>query len=429
MNPHFLKPFYLILLVTFVPLKQIQSQENWPQRFTNQVFNKNIKTVRLHIDGLELSTPIISLNSFDKLHFSFDDLDGDFKNYYYTLIHCSQDWSRSDISSFDYVEGFTEDQITDYAFSFNTLQDYTHYQLQLPNESMKITKSGNYIIAVFADNDLDQIILTRQFFVMEPYVEIEGQVKRTMAIRYSSTHQEIDFTINHKGYSIQNPFDEIQVMVRQNKRPDNAISNLKPSFVHDEALVYDYETEILYQGGKEFRWFDMQSIRYQKERIKMVEMIRDTTHVYIAADPVASFEKYYYRKDMNGQYFINLQEGNNPNLEPDYVIVHFTLPFKTPLNEGEIYVTGSFNDWCVSGCKPMIYNFDRKSYEATYYLKQGYYNYVYGYLEEDQKTLDIEMIEGSSFETENEYEVFVYHKTFGSRYQKLIGYSIFNSLY
>lgn len=425
-----LSKFWLAtLLLILFNSRHANSQALWPEQMGNQVYHHNIKTVRLHLEGLQLSTPIITLNSFEKLHFSFDDLDGDFKTYYYTLVHCDHNWVPSDINAFDFLEGFTEDMITDYAFSFNTLQPYTHYRLQIPNENMKPVAAGNYVIAVFADNDPSTLVLTRQFFVIDPAVDVDGQVKRTSSIRHSATHQEIDFRIIHRNYYISNPFDEIEIMVRQNKRNDNAITGLKPGFIHDEALVYDYETEILFAGGKEFRWFDIQSIRYQKERIKMVEYIADTPHVYIAADGVSSFEKYYYRKDVNGQYFPGIQEGTDDDLEADYVMVHFTLPFKTPLSEGELYVVGGLNEWCTNHCKPMTYNFDRKAYETSIYLKQGYYNYAYAYSSGPQQVNDLEFIEGSSLEAENEYEVFVYHRPFGSRYEKLVGYKVLNSLY
>ena len=65
--------------------------------YKNQSFNKQIKTVLCHKIEEELSLQIINLNSDDKLLVSFDDLDADIKNYYYTIIHCNADWTASDL--------------------------------------------------------------------------------------------------------------------------------------------------------------------------------------------------------------------------------------------------------------------------------------------------------------------------------------------
>ena len=35
-------------------------------------------------------------------------------------------------------------------------------------------------------------------------------------------------------------------------------------------------------------------------------------------------------------------------------------------------------------------------------------------------------LEGTHFQTENEYEVFIYYRDMGSRYDELIGYTVVN---
>ena len=110
-------------------------------RFENYIYKDNIKTAILHKEGWQLSSPVIELNSNEKIKLSFDDLDADSKNYYYTIIHCNANWEPSDIRDSEYIEGFIENQITDYKFSFNTMQNYTHYNLIIPNEDLNIRNS------------------------------------------------------------------------------------------------------------------------------------------------------------------------------------------------------------------------------------------------------------------------------------------------
>ena len=55
-------------------------------------------------------------------------------------------------------------------------------------------------------------------------------------------------------------------------------------------------------------------------------------------------------------------------------------------------------------------------------LKQGLYNYRYVTRDNSGRPVTADL-EGNFYETENEYSVYVYHRAFGERYDKLIGFS------
>jgi len=82
--------------------------------YTNSTFNPKIKTILCHKTEEELSLPIINLDSDETLLVSFDDLDADIKNYYFTIIHCNADWKESELMKSEYISGFTNEPITDY---------------------------------------------------------------------------------------------------------------------------------------------------------------------------------------------------------------------------------------------------------------------------------------------------------------------------
>ena len=114
-------------------------------RYEDYVYKKNIKTVELRDESFILSKAILNLGSDEKLKLSFDDLDADIKSYAYTLIHCNANWEPSDLMPNEYIDGFLDNNINDYRYSFNTLQKFTHYNVTFPNSSLRITKSGNYV--------------------------------------------------------------------------------------------------------------------------------------------------------------------------------------------------------------------------------------------------------------------------------------------
>ena len=65
------------------------------------------------------------------------------------------------------------------------------------------------------------------------------------------------------------------------------------------------------------------------------------------------------------------------------------------------------------------------SFRSKLLLKQGYYNYQFAALSEDQKGSDSP--EGDHWETENTYQLIIYHRGIGIRYDRVIGFKEFSS--
>jgi len=122
------------------------------------------------------------------------------------------------------------------------------------------------------------------------------------------------------------------------------------------------------------------------------------------------------------------REVEDYDLECDYSFVHFTLELETILLGGTINVFGELNNWNANKSNEMSWNFDTSAYELTMLLKQGYYNYYYVYVLDGSQVADHTNIEGSFWETENDYQIFVYYTEMGSRYDRLVGYRQLNSM-
>ncbi|MCX6296554.1 MAG: DUF5103 domain-containing protein, partial [Bacteroidetes bacterium] len=397
-------------------------------RYDDYVYKKNIKTVELRDESFLLSKAILSLGSEEKLKLSFDDLDADLKNYSYTLVHCNSNWEPSDLMPNEYIDGFLENSINDFRYSFNTLQKYTHYNVVFPNNSLRITKSGNYILKVYQDNNPENIIITRRFMVFQNKISIESNVTAASIIEDRLYKHEIDFKINYAGYQINNPYADLKIVITQNGRWDNAKTNLKPVYVKDQELVYDYDESNVFPGGNEFRIFDIRSIRYHSERIYSVKTDTAGNHVELYTDEKRTFKRYYSQQDMNGDFLVKVQEGNNSEVEADYCYVKFFLPYDAALTDGNLYVFGGFNAWKCNNDNLLHYNPSRFGYECTLYLKQGYYNYEYVFLKDGEVAADETLIEGTHYETEDDYTIYVYHRQAGTFYDQLIGVKRLNSM-
>lgn len=399
-------------------------------RYEDRTYKENIKTVQLYKEGWPLSSPLIQLDSDEKLFLSFDDLSDNIKTYKYTVIHCDADWKPSDMLKNEYIDGFQDDYISDYGSSFNTLVKYYHYSLSFPTENLRITKSGNYLLKVYTDEDTENnLVLTRRFMVFEQKVGINGKVKRATKIEDQDYKQEVDFEITYPNYNIQDPYSDLSVVITQNDRQDNAIRSLKPKYVKNNILDYDYEDDNVFSGGNEFRRFDIVSVKFISERIHRIFLDSAGYQIYLLPDVRRSFTTYASAMDINGKKLVKTTETvKDPDLEGEYAYIHFTLPYPEPLSNGNLYIFGALTDWQFQKEAIMKYNYQKRAYEGVLFLKQGYYNYQYVFLENTKSVGDETVAEGSHYDTENDYTIYVYNKESGTSYDKLIAVKKLNSI-
>jgi len=375
---------------------------------------KNIKSIQLKPLGATNFSTIIPLGK--TLLLSFDDLDADQKEYSYKIEHMDSDWKPSKIFTNEYIIGFNQNRIIEYENSFNTLQEYTHYEVQIPNSNTKIIKSGNYLISVL--DEYQNIVFTRKFTLYESKTLVGVSVIRSRNTQIINQQQTVQFTINYNANEIKNPSQEIKTVVLQNNIWETAIYNLKPQFFRNNQLVYKYYDKSNFWSGNEYLNFDNKQIRNSTIQIARVEK-RDIYHAYLYTQEPRNLKNYTYFPDINGQFVIRTTEANNSFTEADYAMVHFLLDSDEIPNK-EIYVYGAFNDFKTTEENRMEFNAITKKQEASILLKQGFYNYTF-VTKDQNNTVNGHEINGSFYQTENEYTVLVYYKAFGENYQRVIG--------
>lgn len=418
--------FFIFLNLSFTLLHGINED---PLYYTNAVFDKRIKTVQLYKEEWNLSYPMIRLNSTEKLVLHFDLLDNQTETYYYTFIHCNKDWEKSDIFTNDFLEGYTYDEITDHKSSFNTTVNYIHYKLVFPNERLRPMLSGNYILYIYPYDNPDKPVVTRRFNITEDAAKIDISIHRPQMTSDNNASQQVDFTVNVAGLDLTDPYRNIYSFILQNGRWNNSKRNLRPDVFSNNELKYNtLSDKNIFSGGNEFRYFDIKSIRHSVEFIKSIDFRAPHYHVLLTPSDDREFKPYFYWQDFNGKYYIAVQEGRDPDIDPDYVYVYFTLPSKYKIAEGKMYVSGGLNDWSFNENNLMIFNPEQSQYECTMLLKQGWYNYEYVNLKDGDQEGTASKFEGSHYETENDYTVLVYYRNPRDRYDRLIATGAANTL-
>lgn len=425
---------YLLFVLLLSAIVSRVSAQDENLRYEDYIYVDNIFSLKFHIEGLALSYPVVDLNNGPKLFLTFDDLDGDTKDYFYTIVHCDANWERSDLQEMEYLDGFTEERINDFSFSFKTFWPYTHYELTLPNRDISWTKPGNYLLKVYDDTDERKLVLTRRFVVVDNQVKISPRMVRAAQVSQLRTHQEIDFTVNFEDLRINNPQQELRATILQNGRWDNAITGLPPMFIRPDQAIFDHQGKVVFPGGKEFRFVDLRSLRRVHFNVASVEQTQDGFLVQMKPEQRRDQLSYTTFNDLNGKFVIQTNDQPNGNLSSEYVYTLFTLvaDYQPDLN---IYLYGAFTDWRAQDYFRMEYDPRIEAYVGEALLKQGYYDYAYAGVPKVSNSKrgapapvpDLAYMEGNSNEAFNEYTIIIYHRPFGSRYDIPVGTLTFSS--
>jgi hypothetical protein len=399
-----------------------------PAQVADSIYKSNIKTVRLHNYGDQLSLPVINLNTNDQVELHFDDLQGDVKYYYYTFQLCDKDWTPVNLSQFDYLKGFTQMRINNYRFSSIAFTKYTHYQAILPDKNSYPIRSGNYLLKVFLDGDTSKLAFTKRLLVVDNKATIAARITQPFSPQYFRTHQRLEFNVNINGLNTFSAAQQIKIVVLQNNRWDNTVTNIAPTFVRGNSLEYNTENNLIFPAGKEWRWLDLRDFHLQTDRVKSAEYKKNSTEIFVRTDIERSTERYVYYRDINGMYSVETTQSINPFWQSDYASVHFTFlpPDSTAYRDKDIYLFGQLTNYAFTDSTKMQFNAAKGVYETHLFLKQGYYNYTYIVVDKNNFA-NRQEVDGNYFEAENVYTILVYYKSFTARSDELIGAATIDS--
>ena len=383
-----------------------------------------IRTIEFKGTASQSRLPVIELGQ--KLQLSFDDIIGNEADYFYTIEHFNFDWTPSDLSKGEYLDGFDDVRIETYENSFNTLQLYSNYKLSIPNrETRALKKSGNYLLRIF--NDDGEIVFSRKFMVLERLLSVAVEIKRSRIIKNIDQQQVVQFKINAPNLLLINPKQNVKTLVLQNNNLKTAITDLKPLYTIGSELIYRFDQEAAFWGGNEFLFFDNKDIRSATNGVRSVAL-NDLYENFLFTNIDRSVRPYTYNPDINGNFQVrNLYASQNQNIEADYVLMHFNLQHYGSLGDKEIHIYGNFNNWTIDQTTYMRFNEKTDTYQNARLFKQGFYNYKYVMVNRDG-SVEQGPISGNFWETENQYTVLVYYRAPGSRFDRLMGEGSANSI-
>jgi hypothetical protein len=390
-----------------------------------QVFNPNVKSIKLFRAGDQTSFPIMQLNSTDQLQLEFDEIDTRVNNYYFTYQLCNADWSPTILTSFDYIRGFQSTRISTYRNSSLATTRYVHYQATIPDRNSSPSRAGNYLLKVYLNNDTTQLAFTKRFVVVNNLAQIGTQVQQPFNATLFRTGQKLQIGVQTDNrIRVMSPSD-IKVAVLQNQNWQTSLFMDRPTIWRGNYFEYSDEAITGMEAA------NMRSLRLRSDRMEVLDNRQDSVNVYVKREGTRNGQAYIYYRDLNGSFTIESYESINPFWQGDYAFTHFRYipPNNRPFEGSDLYIFGEMTNWASDTSGLMHFNPETGAYEKTLFLKQGYYNYLYATKPLNGGTVDFSRTEGNNWSTENNYVVLVYYRPFGARADECIGYTSLNSVF
>jgi len=385
-------------------------------------FGQNIQSIQLFNPQTNDETPVITMNQ--QLILSFDDLTNSSELYRYTIKHFDRNWEDDNLFFSEIANGSMNALLDQFQYSFNTLQAYTHYTLNFPNEKIQPKISGNFELIVYKSS-VDQPLFKRRFSVVEDNVNLALNISRIADAKNPNINQRVEVQAVAKAGDLTSNVNSMSLTVMQNNNPNMKITNQKPSATMGNKLLFQ-QLNLAFPGNNEFYYFDNKNMRMAADMVRETGVVDGVNQTYL--HPVWAYPlNYQYQPDVNGAWYYRRNDlglERDATREADYAWVHFSLD-SDPMDK-ELYIVGGFNDFKATKEFQMHYDEAAKKYVAKIYMKQGFYNYILA-SKEANGSLNLGEVNGNFWQTENLYQAFLYYKPFGRNYDGLAGYGEFRT--
>lgn len=402
------KSFLIVCLCFFINSLQVQAQQDITADYIKSAafFDSKISVI-----------PFFEFGS--TFTFGFDDLYGNESNYYYRVKAYNYDWTPSNLKEIDYIKGLDNQRIKQYVNSVNTLQGYTHYELSLPNSVYRITKSGNYTLEIYDEDNT--VVARRKFVLYENAVNVGVDIKRTRDLDVFDTKQNVEFVVKLEDGAFQNPVNNVKVALFQNGRWDTYIRDVKPQYTIGTDLIYKYDKETQFWAGNQFLNFDNSDIRQVNNMIFSTNSANGMYSTVLYPSESRKNKGYTFFPDVNGAFMPRVITGRDATSEGEYSWIYFSYRPEVEAPDDTVYfVTGMFNNAELNDQSKMVWNEDTKNYEKAILVKQGFTNFCYTPVVKG-KVAPEENPDGNFAATTNKYQVIVYYRGSNDLYDRAVG--------
>ncbi len=383
-----------------------------------------IKSVQVMVNDNDQAPPVIYLDGVDRLTVTFDEIAEERSYLRCSLTHCNSLWQPDGLVENEFLNGFNDSQIDDYDYSRATTVHYVNYRVTIPNDDLRPTISGNYLLKIYEDGAPDEVLLQIRFYVAEGWARVAGSYSGITDIDHRAGHQQLSISVDGgEGMSLDDLSNRLRLVVIQNGRHDNVAIIDKPQYITGNTARFEHLRQLIFPAGNEYRRFETVAVNSLSMNVTGMDYVYPFYHAEIKTDYPRASEGYAYDQTQHGRYRVREQNSADSQVEADYIMTHFTLQ-TTPLQGYDIYVDGDFASRRFDSSSRMNYDYDEGTYRMSALLKQGSYNYQYLAVPKGGTVGLTRPLEGDFYQTDNEYLVMVYYLVPGARYERIIGVTL-----
>lgn len=359
-----------------------------------------IQSVQLHPKGDPGQAPILQIDSGEQLRLSFDYLSEQSHQFRVEISHRTKDWKESPVPTSSFMEGFYQAHIQRMQESFSQQPTYQHLEFDFPNDQLRPTVSGNYLLEVYSYQS-DTLLFSMPFFITEDEGELQTDIEPLYAQREDDRPLHQLSTRYHYPPFVEYPQFDLSVSYVQNKywgrtREADFIDTATPGEIYaqqarDQAFVGDLSFKLL-----DIRSFDPDGshiLEYQPEHTPP-KIILQRDIQYLDSNPRLFADQHLGRA-------LDEQSSN-------YALVQFSLETEDFPASTDIYVVGHFNNWMIDPLNKMKYDTDHSIWKGEAFVKQG--EYAYKYIKVQSNGIDDIALDQSFRSAEQEYLTLVYFK-------------------
>lgn len=386
-------------------------------------FNDHIRTVRVsHSSGDLFAPPVVTAGAGDFLLVSFDHLTDDREFLRWRAVRCDANWQPSSLAEPEWLDSFNESAIESFDYSSAVTVPYVHYEFAFPNDDIAPLLSGNYLLQVFPENDPDDVWLQTRVMISEQSAPISASLTSITDVDYNSAHQQLSVTVDTERAAVDDPFNDLRVVISQNGRADSEVMLRQPLRMSGRSAVFEHQKPLIFEAGNEYRRMEISNVNYPGMGVEDIEWFSPFYHFTLLPDQSRAGESYLYDQTQAGRFVVREYNSGNSDYDADYVVVHFSLDY--PEMPGwMIFLDGDFTMRRFDDASRMQFNPSTGRYEKALLLKQGAYNYQYLAVPPGGTRGRTDIIEGDKYQTQNEYLIKVYSCGPMDRTDRLIGVS------
>lgn len=387
------------------------------------IFRADVRTLRVTVADNIFAPPMVVLGAGDCLDISFDQLAEDRSYLRFRAVRCDADWQPSTIAESEWLDGFNESAIEDYAFSRATTVHYVNYHFSFPNEDISPTLSGNYLLEVYSEDDPEEVWLQVRTMISEQVADVAVEISSRTDIDYNDQHQQLAISVDTEHAGVANPFNDLRVVVQQNGRIDNEVTLIHPLRLSGHSAIFEHADPLIFEAGNEYRRMEIISTQFPSIGVDRIEYLHPYYHFTLFTDEPRYGRGYAYDSTQHGRFFIREYNSAESDTEADYAVVHFILD-QPQLDGWTIYLDGDFTCRRFDQASIVPFNPATGRYEKAVLLKQGAYNYQYLAVRTGESVGTPRIIEGNKYQTTNEYLIKVYTRGPVDRTDRLIAVTL-----